>query len=296
MSHVADERLSNLNVLVTGSSGRIGRYIVQELVEAGHQVLGIDLQPPETRISRFLRVDLTDAGETFQAVAAARADAVIHMGAWADAGIVPDTRTYGDNTQGTFNMLQACADLGVKRVISASSGQVYGFDRQPPLYLPVDEEHPVRPVNAYALSKVNGEQMADYFARTHDMTILSFRLNGIRAVDELPDTIAQLQQDSHKGIGQLWTRTDARDAATACRLALEKHEVASGNYNITGGFVLDENPETLVRRHFGEQVEIRGDLSAHPALFSCAKAEAAFGWRPQYVWSTNRQYPVSESF
>lgn len=283
-----------MKVLVTGSSGRIGRYIVQELVEAGHQVLGIDLQPPETRISRFLRVDLTDAGETFQAVAAAGADAVIHMGAWADAGIVPDTRTYGDNTQGTFNLFQACADLGVRRVISASSGQVYGFDRHAPLYLPVDEDHPMRPVNAYALSKVNGEQMAAYFAQTRDMTILSFRLNGIRTVDELPDTISQLQQDSNKGIGQLWTRTDARDAAAACRLAIETDDVPTGAYNITGGFVLDEAPETLVRRHFGEQVDIRDDLSARPALLDCAKAEAAFGWRPQYLWSISQQHPVSE--
>ena len=74
-----------MQILVTGASGRIGRYVVQDLVNAGHSVTSVDVLPSEGEMSRFLRVDLTDAGEVYQALAAAEAEAVVHLGAWANA-------------------------------------------------------------------------------------------------------------------------------------------------------------------------------------------------------------------
>ena len=140
------------------------------------------------------------------------------MGAWADAGKVPDTRTFGENAQGTFNLFQACAEMSIKRVVSASSAQVYGFASAPPLYLPADEDHPLRPDNSYALSKVVGEQMASYFIEQKGMTILSFRIMGVRTPAEMEANIQQIVQNPVGDTRLLWTRTDARDAATACRL------------------------------------------------------------------------------
>ena len=59
--------------------------------------------------------------------------------------------------------------------------QVYGFAKEQPFYAPVDEAHPLRPANCYALSKVVGEQAADYFVARFGLTILSFRfVMGIR--------------------------------------------------------------------------------------------------------------------
>ena len=171
-----------MKILVTGGSGRIGRYVVKELAGTGHDVTSVDILSPEERSPRFLRIDLTDAGEVYQALATVGAEAVVHLGAWANAGVVPDTRTYGDNVRGTFNLFQACADWGIQRVISASSAQVYGFAKAPPVYVPVDEAHPLRPTNCYALSKVVGEQAADYFVECFGMTILSFRFMGIRVM------------------------------------------------------------------------------------------------------------------
>ena len=62
-----------MQILVTGASGRIGRYVVKELVNAGHNVTGVDVLPAEGGISPFLRVDLADAGEVYQALAVAEA-------------------------------------------------------------------------------------------------------------------------------------------------------------------------------------------------------------------------------
>ena len=280
-----------MQILVTGAGGRIGRYVVKELVNAGHGVTGVDILASEEGSPRFLRVDLTDAGEVYQALRAAKAEAVVHLGAWANAGVVPDTRTYGDNVQGTFNVFQTCADLGIQRVVSASSAQVYGFAAEPPVYVPVDETHPLRPTNCYAISKVVGEQTADYFVKCFGMTILSFRLMGIRTPAQLDAELDELAEDPSKGTSLLWTRTDARDAAIACRLAVEAESVPSGPYNITGArVVLSELTATLVERYFGDKTEVRDALPDHISPMSCAKAEASFGYQPQFVWSVSQRH------
>ena len=110
--------------------------------------------------------------------------------------MVTDPRTFGDNTTALFNVLQASADLGIKRVISASSNQLYGFAGAPPVFVPVTEDHPARPINSYALSKLVGEQTAEYFNRTRGMEVLSFRIMGTRAPDELPEETAAMKDDA----------------------------------------------------------------------------------------------------
>ena len=284
-----------MNVLVTGGSGRIGHYVVQELIDTDHTVVSIDLVRSTERLGRFLRVDLTNAGEVYQALVSAGAEAVIHLGAWSNWGKVPDTRTFGDNAQGTFNVFQACADLGITRVIFASSAQVYGFAKAPPLYVPVDEDHPLRPTNSYALSKVIGEKTADYFAANFGLTILSLRFMGVRTPAELPPEIQRMAQDPARGSRLLWTRVDVRDAALACRLAIEREDVPPGPYNITGTHVvLSEDSAELVRRHFGEATEVRSGLIGRASPLSCARAEAAFGYRSRFVWSETRYHLDAE--
>ncbi len=267
-----------MHIAVTGAAGRIGRYVVRDLLAAGHSVQGIDAVA-----GSGLQVDLTDAGQVYGALAGA--DAVVHMGAWANAGMVPDVRTYGDNTAGTYNVFQACADLGVRRVVSASSNQVYGFFSAPPLYAPIDEAHPTRPVNSYALSKLAGEQAAEYFSCTRGMEILSFRIMGARVPSELPGDIAQIKSDEGAATKLLWTRSDARDIALACRLAVEVERVASGAYNITGPRVVLEAETRELLTRYCPSAEVREELVGAAAPLSCQNARRAFGYQPRYAWS-----------
>jgi nucleoside-diphosphate-sugar epimerase len=276
-----------MNVLVTGSSGRIGHYAVQDLKDAGHQVLGVDIASGK---NTGLVVDLTKAGEIYQALAKAKAEAVVHMGAWANPGVVPDTRTYGENVQGAFNLFQACAELGIQRVVSASSAQVYGFAGASPEFVRVDESHPTRPINCYALSKVAGEQAADYFVKNFGMEILSFRFMGIRSPEELNREVDLLVAHPEKGGALLWTRTDVRDAARACRLAVEAKAPASGPYNITGARVLlDVDAQELVHQYC-KDVEVRRNWAGFESPMSCERAQQEFGYEAQYVWSVSRRY------
>jgi nucleoside-diphosphate-sugar epimerase len=281
-----------VKVVVTGGSGRIGRYVVRELSEHSHDVLNVDRVAPVGGPLGYLRGDLTDAGQVYQALAQARPDAVVHLGAWPNAGLVTDSRTYGDNVRSTFNVFQACADLDIERIVSASSAQVYGFASAPPLYVPVDEDHPLRPANCYALAKMAGEQASEYFISNWGLTILSFRFMGVRPPAYIRWEIDQMRADPRSGAWLLWTRTDARDAASACRLAVEREVVASGPYNLTGArVVLSEPTAKLVERHFGHRTEARHPLLDHASPLSCARAEAAFGYRPRYVWSETDRHP-----
>ena len=167
-----------MRIIVTGAAGRLGQYCVRELAAAGHQVVGVDVETPANPGAQSMRIDLTDAGQVYSALAGA--NAVVHMGAWANSGVVPDTRTYADNVTGTFHVFQACADLGIRRVVSASSAQVYGFATHGPVVVPADEQHPLRPLNCYAESKIAGVEAARYFITRYDLEILSFRIMGAR--------------------------------------------------------------------------------------------------------------------
>lgn len=279
-------------IVVTGSAGRIGRYVVRDLRQAGHDVVGIDIVNPSSP-DVDMQVDLTDAGQVCGALAGA--DAVAHIGAWANAGFVPDTRTYGDNVCGTYNVFQACADLGITRIVSASSAQVYGFFGHAPLYAPIDEDHPLRPLNSYATSKIAGEQAAEYFHDRYDLQISSFRFMGVRRPDELPAQIAAIHEDPATDNGLLWTRTDARDAAAACRLALAAQDPPSGVFNITGAEVaVDVDSTELMATHFPD-AESRSELVGRQSPLSCVRAEQAFGYRPRFTWSLQQQHPETDS-
>ena len=283
-----------MNVLVTGGSGRIGRYVVAELAAAGHVVTNVDLTPAPTLPGRFLRADLTDAGEVYGALAYAEAQAVVHLGAWPNAGMVPNPRTYGDNVCGAYNMFQACADLGIRRIVYASSAQIYGFAGAPPVFAPVSEDHPLRPVNSYALSKCAAEQAAAYFIRMRGLEIVSFRFMGVRMPSEIGPEIDAMAANPADGSSLLWTRTDARDAATACRLALETPGLEPGPYNITGAeVVLSRSTGDLVATYFGDATARRSELADRRSPLSTARAATAFGYRPRFVWSETQRHPES---
>jgi len=280
-----------MKLLVTGSSGQIGRYVTRELIQASHSVIGVDIAPPSDQSAPYMRVDLTDAGDVYQSLVRSDAEAVVHLGAWSDAGLAPDHRVYGDNVRATYNVLQACADLGIRRVINASSAQVYGFAAAPPRYVPADEDHPARPANCYALAKLAGESAADYFVARYGMTILSFRFMGVRAPERIAAEIEQMASNPAAGGWLLWTRTDARDAAIACRQALEAANVPSGPYNITGPEIaLPAAALDLVHTHFGDATEVRAPLPESSSPMSCLRAQQAFGYAPRYIWRLGQSH------
>ena len=91
----------------------------------------------------------------------------------------------------------------------------------------------------------------------------------------------------------MWTRTDARDAAEACRLAVEVDKLETGPYNITGSqSVLERDIRDLIAEYYGSDVEIRESQDESLSPLSCDRACQAFGYEPKRVWTESNRYPL----
>jgi UDP-glucose 4-epimerase len=147
--------------LVTGGAGFIGGHLAEALLRAGHEVRVFDdfSSGKQTNLSEIAKQveiingDLRDAASV--AKAARGVDGIFHQGAVASVpqSIREPQRTNDINVGGTLNVLVAARDLGVRRVVMASSSSVYGNSA----VLPKVETMPIDPLSPYALQKAAGE-------------------------------------------------------------------------------------------------------------------------------------------
>ena len=275
-------------VAVTGGTGRIGRFTVQELLDHGYQVRNVDREPPQPKKCPFVRADMTDFRQVVNALAGC--DAVIHLAAIAGPGEFPSQVIYVNNTISNYNVLEAAALLGIKKVCMASSVNAIGLDfsTSPEFdYFPIDEKHPSRPEDSYGLSKWCGEQQADAFARRHrDMTLASQRYHGVAA----PGTYDRWRQQpcsAAEGAKGLWGYTDARDAACANRLAIEATWTGHQAFFITARDTCCEASSIELAKTFCPNVPIAGDLSGRASFFNCSKAGEWLSWEHKHSWRTS---------
>src|SRR5262245_21292948 len=168
-----------LKTCVTGSSGRAGRAVVADLVEHGHQVIGVDLVVPGgAGPAAFIRADLTDYGQAVEVLT--NVDAVIHLANIPAPGLRTPRVTFNDNMTMNFNVFHAATQTGAGRVVWASSETTLGlpFD-VPPRYAPVDEDHYPLPTSTYALSKVASETVAGQIAQWSGVPFVALRFSNI---------------------------------------------------------------------------------------------------------------------
>src|SRR2546427_10200550 len=209
-----------MKILVTGGNGKVGQWVVRELLNhPAHEVTVFDRMPgPERGTVKYLAGDVQDLGQVTEAMAGA--DSVIHLAAIHNPNIAPAGVTYQTNVVGTFNVHHAAFRLGVRRVVSASSNAVVGWsysERFVPDYLPIDEDHPLRPEDVYGLSKEIGETIARSYARKGLETVM-LRPSGVAA----PEELEKMKKDGgRKPTGFFaYSYIDARDLAVAFRLAV----------------------------------------------------------------------------
>ncbi len=202
-------------VVVTGGSGRLGQFVIRDLLTHGFQVLSLDRVPPREKLCPSWLVDLRHSGDLFEALK--NAYGIVHLGAYQAPNLAPDAETFSNNVSSTYNVLRAAADAKVKKVVLASSTAAFGFiyavKLWAPDYLPLDEEHPSNPQDSYGLSKVLGEKIADSIVSVHkDMTISSLRFPGVN-FDLSYESFRERWRNPSSRANGFWTYIDARDAA-----------------------------------------------------------------------------------
>jgi nucleoside-diphosphate-sugar epimerase len=275
-----------MKIVVTGGSGGLGQQVISELGAHGHEVLNLDRVPHPGGFRPSWTVDLTAPGALHEACA--NAGGIIHLAAYIAPNLTSDSTTFNSNVTLTYNVLKAASDMTVGRVVIASSISAYGFLYGPaswtPDYLPIDENHPCRPVDSYGLSKVVGETIADSFARRNEMTIVSLRFPGVN-YDPSYQRIKTLMSDPGYRRNGCWSYVDVRDAAMACRLALEAKLSGHHVFNVAvpSSNMREPTPE-LIRRFYPQLKDVRRSDNTNWCGIDSGKAERELGFRAKHVW------------
>lgn len=271
------------SVVVTGGSGKAGVAVVAGLRVAGYEVTNVDIAASVDPDEPTLSVDLTDLGPTIEAMRGA--DAVVHLAAIPAPNIRTDGDTFRINMMSTYNVFTAAAQLGMERVVFASSETLIGlpFHRERPRYAPIDEEHPLLPESHYALSKLAGEAIAGQFSRWTGMPFVYLRISNIMNEPDYA-RFPTFWDDPTIRAWNLWGYVDARDVALAARLALAAETTGTEAFLVAAADTCMTRPSTDLLAEVYPDVPVAGPVSGHETLLSIDKARRMLGYEPAHSW------------
>ena len=274
-------------ILVTGGSGAVGKYVVDDLLAHGYRVGVLDLLPTHRADARFHKADVLDLPAVQQAVAGY--EAVVHVAGIPHPLNDPAKRVFDVNVNGTFNVLEAAAQAGITQVVFTSSESTLGFafaaHPLAPLYAPIDEQHPNRPQDPYGLSKVVCEQLCSSYSDRYQMRTVCLRAPWIWLPEEAQLPFYRgLVAEYPTWYKNLWTFVHAKDIAMAHRLALQAelpnlHEAffITARHNWTG-----QDSRELLNRFYPQVTQFADGFSGSDAIISHAKASRLLEYAPQY--------------
>jgi nucleoside-diphosphate-sugar epimerase len=279
-------------IVCTGGSGRLGRFVVDRLAEKCG-VTVFDLEPSEISTDsnvRYIHGDITDYGALKAAFRGQ--DAVVHLAAIPNPRTAPAAVTFNTNVQGAWAVLQAAEDAGVRRVVVASSDSVFGLSYNPPdwppRYLPVDEDHPVRPTEFYSLSKEVTETISRSYAHRQKVEVLVIRPVHIVFPPEYPQLTARGSDVENY---HFWSYVAPEDVAQGFELALGHRYAGYDLFVISAADGLNTRPTLeLARERWGEakmpQIRRPQYYEANPcaSVLDITKAREVLGFRPTSDW------------
>lgn len=289
-----------MRIFFTGGSGKAGRHVAPFLAEQGHQVTNADLVPLGHPGVHDLRVDLTDAGEVYSALAGLATydeldlpekpsyDAVVHFAAIPAILKQADAATYATNVVSTFNVLEAATRLGVPKVVFASSETTYGIcfaqGEGRPLYVPVDEEHPTVPEDAYATSKVANEVTARSFQARTGADVYGLRINNVIEPHEYAESFPAFLADPALRRRNVFAYIDVRDLGQMVERCLRTDGLGYEVFNVANADMSVAATTAEVLERFYDGVEVRREMGRDETFYAIDKARELVGFDPQHSW------------
>ena len=290
-----------MRIFFTGGSGKAGRHAIPYLLDQGHQVTNADLVPLDHPGVDNLRVDLTDAGQVFNALTAyanfaelepgtgvPRYDAVVHFAAIPRILLRPDNETFQINTMSTYHVLDAAVKLGITKVIVASSETTYAVcfadGIKQPDYIPVDEDHPTVPHDSYAMSKVVNEVTARSFQARSGIDIYALRINNVIEPHEYAANFPAYMADPSLRRRNIFAYIDARDLGQMLQCCLKTDGLGYQVFNVANddlsvGLTTDQVIETYYK-----DLPLKHPMGPNETFYSNAKAKRLLGFAPKHSW------------
>lgn len=280
-----------MKIAVTGAAGKLGLWVVRDLLsddsgQTAHEVRALDRFPSaDLGAAEYRTFDHEDYDQVLEALAGT--EAVIHLSAIPRPGLISDRETFRINVMGTYNVHEAAARLGIRRVVTASSNAITGWTYAEGDfrldYLPIDEAHPNRPQDAYGLSKEASEAIARSFTEKTGMETVAIRPGWV--VD--PDELERLRVNGGRPERRFYhyTYVDVRDVAQAFRLSVERrlpgHNVF---YIVADDSSVAEPLAELFPQHSSLVGTMAAGLTGTRAAISNERAKRVLGWSPRYGW------------
>lgn len=308
--------MQNRKILVLGGAGYIGAHVVNELLKKKYQVLVYDNMSTGQKENLFDEAEFVNA-DILDTVALQKAmigvDAVIFFaGKKAVGESMINPELYAENNLvGAVNVLNAMCDKNVKNIIFSSSAAVYGV----PQYVPVDEKHPLNPINFYGFTKLETERLLEWYDKLKGVKYAALRYFNAAGYDpdgkvkgreqnpqNLLPIIAEVADGKRKCLQVFGTDYDTpdgtclrdyihvNDLATAHVLALEA--LLEGRDSMilnlgTGRGVSVKEMVASAEKFLGRKlpIEYAARRPGDPAVLyaKADKAKEILGWEPKFV-------------
>ena len=266
-----------MRLLVTGGSGLIGRYIV-DFLALQHSVEILDIKTPVKQDLPFHSVDILDIDAVCKVIIGF--DAVVHLAGIPHPLNDPAEKVFRVNTIGTYNVLEACATNGISKFIFMSSESILGFafstKRILPLYIPIDEQHPIQPQDPYGLSKAVGEMLCAGFTSRTGIQTVCLRAPWIWVPEEREIQLyRQLIAEYPRWYKNLWAYIHVLDVARAiqCALVMKISQIHNVFYICANENWVGIESRKLLEKFYQEVCDIRNGFSDKMSLINGKKAK-----------------------
>ena len=280
-----------MKILITGSQGGIGSALVAKLIQAGHEIRTLDQKAaPKNCAWEHIPGDVRSLSlvrTVMQGI-----DIVFHLAANLNDTGQDQELTYTVNVQGTWNILMACVEAGVSRLVNFSSIQALGHSNSvhSQIYFPLDDQMPRQPATPYQISKHTAEEMCRAFTVKNDLTIASLRPTYVY----LPGAVRKYgwQRLSKENLVELgrkdyWSFVHVEDVCQAALLCMTAPLTGYQGFLLTSDHVWIDLPTAqLVAEHYPhfewKNLSQQEYLQHNPyrSLVDCRAAKEILGWQP----------------
>lgn len=288
-----------MKVLVTGAAGNLGSTVSRILHQHGHELVLTDIRPGSDLPGPIRYANLLDILSVFSVMDGV--EAVVHLGNHPNQGRLTPHALYTENTTMTVNVFQAAAELGVRKMVYASSIQSATGHRTPDQkdrpscvpHLPCDGGRiPPLPANTYALSKAAGEQALEYYTRRYGFQGAALRFPHLTRPEHLehyrtrPPVKESLDDERTRrrhetNIDELFTMLSFEDAARLVQTILASDLPGSRVYlPVCSLNHLNWPIPRLIRTYYPE-LPLRMPIDQITTMYDNARITAETGWTPR---------------